>query len=56
MDARVFAQFGVEGGGHDFALTDEDGVTVTLGEDFDAGPGAFDARGAEVDLLEWLGA
>lgn len=52
MDAEVGGHFGVEGGGHGSSLPDEDGVFVAGGEDFDGRAGAFDARGADVDLFE----
>lgn len=36
VDAGVVGKFGMEGGGHDVSLPDEDGVAFALGEDFDA--------------------
>jgi hypothetical protein len=36
VDPRVVAEFRVEGCGHNFPLTDEDRVAVTLGEDLNA--------------------
>ena len=55
MDAWVVTELGVKCGGHNFSLPDENGVTIALGENFDVGTDAFDARRADVDLLEWLG-
>ena len=53
VDAGVVAQFGVEGGGEDVVLADEDGVFFTGGEGFDSWAGAADAWGADEDHLEW---
>lgn len=52
MDAGVVGEFGMEGGGQDAALTDEDGAAVTPGEDFDLAGDAGDARGADEDHLQ----
>lgn len=42
----------MEGGGEDILLADEGRKAVALGEDFDFGAGADDARGADVDHFE----
>ena len=52
VDAAVGGEFGVEGGGHDVALFDEDGEAVAFGEDFDAVAGFHDTWGANVNHLE----
>lgn len=49
--AAVGREFGMEGGGEDVSLLDEDGEAVALGEDLDAGTGLYYARGADVDEL-----
>ncbi len=48
MDAGIFGEFGVEGGGHGFALADSDGGVVGAfgGEDFDAGANVDNFGGA----------
>ena len=51
VHAAVGRKLGMEGGGEDVSLLDEDRKTVALGEDADAGPGLHDARGADVDEL-----
>ena len=53
MDARVVAEFGMEGGGKDVVLADENGEAVAGGEGFDFRAGAGDARSADKDHLEW---
>ena len=52
VDAEVVAQLGVEGGGEEMALTDQDGEVVAGSEGFDLGAGAGDAGGADEDHLE----
>src|SRR5271156_1021357 len=47
VDAQVVAEFGVEGGGQDVVLADENREAVAGGEDFDPGAGAGDAGGAD---------
>ena len=47
MYAAVGGEFGMEGGGEDVSLLDEDGEAVALGEDLDAGP-VFTMRGARM--------
>ena len=49
VDTTVGGEFGMEGGGEDMSLLDEDRETVALGEDFDGGAGLHDAWGADVD-------
>src|ERR1700761_6165031 len=55
MDAAVSGEFGMEGGGEDAALADEDGEAIAAGKDFDIGTGFNDAWGADEDHLERLG-
>ncbi len=52
VDAGVVAEFGVEGGSEDVALTDEDRVRFTGGQGFYGCAGAGDAGGADEDHLE----
>ncbi len=54
MDAEVGGQLGVEGGGEDVVLADEDGRAFALGEGLDCGAGAGDPRGADEDHLDGL--
>ena len=53
MDAGVAAEFGMEGGGEEMALADEDREAVAGGEGFYVGAGAGDAGGADEDHLQW---
>jgi hypothetical protein len=52
VDAGVFAELGVEGGGEGVATADEGGLAVAGGESFDAFAEAADARGADEDHLD----
>ena len=52
VDAAVGGELGMESGGEDVSLLDEDGEAVALGEDVDAGSGLHDARGADVDHFQ----
>ena len=52
MDAGVFGELGVEGGGEEAALADEGGGGVARGEGLDGWAGAGDAGGADEDHLE----
>jgi hypothetical protein len=52
VDAAVGGELGVEGGGHDVALLDEDGEAVAGGEDLDAVAGFYDTGRADVDHFE----
>ena len=51
VDALVVAEFGVEGGGKEMSLTDQDREVFARGEDLDRGSGAGDAGGADEDHL-----
>src|SRR6185312_4549681 len=42
----------MKGCGEEVVLLDQDREAVALGEDFDAGAGLYDARGADVDHFE----
>ncbi len=54
VDSGIVAQFGMKGRGEKMALTNEDRIFVTGGEDFDFGAGSDNARGADEDHLEGL--
>ncbi len=49
VDAGVGGEFGVEGGGEEMALADENGGGIAGGEDLDGGAGFGDAGGADED-------
>jgi hypothetical protein len=52
VDSAVLGEFGMEGGGHDVSLFDEDGEAVAFGEDLDTVAGFHDAWRADVDHFE----
>lgn len=52
MDAGIGGKFGVEGGGHGFALADDNGVGAFGGKDFDALADALDFGSADEDHFE----
>jgi hypothetical protein len=52
VDTGVGAEFGVEGGGEQVALADENREAVAGGEGFDLWAGMRDARGADEDHLQ----
>ena len=52
MEAGVFGQFGVEGGGHGAALADGNGIGAFSGEDFDAFADTLNFRGADENHFE----
>ena len=49
VHAAVGGELGMESGGEDVSLLDQDGEAVALGEDVDTGSGLHDTRGADVD-------
>src|SRR5690348_4845233 len=49
MDAAVGGELGMEGGGEQMALADEDRKTVALGEDLNFATDLLNARRADVD-------
>ena len=51
VHAAVGGELGMESGGEDVSLLDQDGEAVALGEDVDTGSGLHDTRGADVDEL-----
>jgi hypothetical protein len=53
MNAAVLRKLGMECGGKNMLLADENGEAVALGEDFDTLTGLHDAGGADVDHLQW---
>jgi len=55
VDARVVAELGVEGGGHDSSLADGDGIFIFAlgGEDFHARADTFDLGSADENHLDW---
>lgn len=53
MNAAVLRKLGMECGGKNMLLADENGEAVALGEDFDTFAGLHDAGGADVDHLQW---
>ena len=53
MNATVIrGEFGMECGGHEFALAHKGGLFIAMGENFDVGSGLKDARGADEDHFE----
>ena len=54
MDRRIRAEFGVEGGGEDMAILDEDGLAVVFGEDGDSLPDCFDDWSSNKNHFERL--
>ena len=51
VHTAVGGELGMESGGEDVSLLDQDGEAVALGEDVDTGSGLHDARGTNVDEL-----
>jgi hypothetical protein len=54
VNGGVAGEFGMEGGGEDFAFLDESGLAPKLGEDGDVGGDFFNDRAANENHFEWL--
>ena len=54
MNGGVAGEFGMEGGGKDVAILNEDGLAIVFGEDGDSLPDCFDDGSADEDHLEWF--
>ena len=56
MNARVVRQFGMERCRHHIALPHQDRIAAARGKNLDASADVLDARRADEDHLQWLGA